>query len=120
MADQEKDDEARETYRVQGTSVEGQTLSRVIVEGSSTNPKRYADVGGDIELSEAEAADLKASGVKLRKQSDPDDSSDSASSDDSSGDQPQSTPGGEVPSQEQTGGDKPETTTGPSRPGGKR
>jgi hypothetical protein len=121
VADQEKDEQAKETYRVVGSSVQGQTLSRVILKGSSTNPERFADVGSDIELTAEEVADLKASGVKLRKQGDSEETPDSASNDDSSGDQPQSTPGGEVPSQEQASGDKPpEGTTGAGRPGGKR
>lgn len=115
MADTEK-------YRVLGASNPGQTLSRVIVEGSSTNPKRYADVGDEIELTEEEHTRLKASGVKLRKASDPEEKETSDdSSDDSSGDSPQQTPGGEVPAQSQAAGQAPEgTQSGAASRSGKR
>lgn len=103
MADTEK-------YRIQGSSVPGQTLSRVILKGSVSNPEEWADVGSDVELTEEQVARLKASGVKLRKTGDTEASSSGASSDDSS-DNPQQTPGGEVGSTDQSSGEeKPETT----------
>lgn len=48
-------------YRFDGDKTPGRKTGRIIVEGSSTNPIRYADKGGTVALSDDEATRLRKS-----------------------------------------------------------
>jgi hypothetical protein len=54
-------------YKLYGTKNQGERVNRVILEGSSSNPVRTIEVGGDaVELTEQEAEALLARGLDLR------------------------------------------------------
>jgi hypothetical protein len=57
------------TYKFGGSKTEGREVSRLILEGSSTNPTRYVDLGGSVELTDEEYERFKGS-YKLRKTDD--------------------------------------------------
>jgi hypothetical protein len=69
VADEEKSavDQPKERYRLLGMKTPGEKVDRVILEGSSTDPVRYIDLGGEGDLTADELADLRASGHDLRK-----------------------------------------------------
>lgn len=55
-------------YKLHGSKRQGERVDRVILEGTSSNPVKWMEVGGDaVELSEEQVADLRARGVDLRK-----------------------------------------------------
>lgn len=64
---------AKATYRLVGAKEPGERIDRLVLEGSSTNPVRYIDLGGEGELTEAEAeVARKEHGAVLRKVGDAD------------------------------------------------
>jgi hypothetical protein len=61
---------ADEKYIFNGSGNQGEVVDRLVLEGTSTNPKRYLDNGGDAEtLTEEEVKNLRKAGYKLTKQS---------------------------------------------------
>lgn len=85
MADEnEQDNTPKSKYKLVGAKGPGEKVDRIILEGTSSNPDRYIDTGGDAELTEAEAADLrKRFNVDLRKVGDVE-----SSNEDNEGDAP--------------------------------
>jgi hypothetical protein len=79
--DEEKAEEKSATtyrYKFIGTKGPGEKVDRLVLEGTSANPIRYIDVGGEGEMTEAEAETVRAEhGLVLRKVGEPD-SSDNA------------------------------------------
>jgi hypothetical protein len=61
---------ATETYRFGGSKVPGTASSRLILEGSVRDPKKYVDKGGTVELDEEQATSLRKRGYTLTKASD--------------------------------------------------
>jgi hypothetical protein len=61
---------ATETYKFGGSSTPGTASSRLILEGSVRDPKRYVDKGGTVELDEEHATALRKKGYKLTKSDD--------------------------------------------------
>lgn len=55
---QDQAEEPRTTYKFNGPKKQGSSTSRIIVEGSTMNPVRFADIGGSVDLTEAEHKDL--------------------------------------------------------------
>lgn len=57
-------------YKLYGSKRQGERVDRVILEGTSSNPVKWMDVGGDaVELSEENVAELRSRGVDIRKSS---------------------------------------------------
>lgn len=69
---------ATESYKFNGTKTPGEVVNRLVLEGSSTNPARYVEVGSTIELTDEEVKDLRSRNFNLTKASD--DSEESRSS----------------------------------------
>lgn len=60
-------DQPTENYRFTGMKESGEKVDRIILEGSSHEPVRWIDLGGEGELTESEVTELRASGHKLSK-----------------------------------------------------
>lgn len=54
-------------YRYTGHKKVGPPPARIVLEGSITNPERYVDLKGQIELEDEEVESLKSSGIELRR-----------------------------------------------------
>jgi hypothetical protein len=69
MADEEvKRSEATGRYKLVGAKGSGERVDRVLLEGTSTNPVRYLDLGTEIDLTEEEAEEIRSRHqVNLRK-----------------------------------------------------
>jgi hypothetical protein len=104
-------DSPLEVYKFTGMKDLGTHVDRIIVEGSTSNPERYVDLGGTIELTEEEASDLKASGHKLTKQSE------ESSKDDSGEGEPERGSTQTVASGAQAPASSPEKDKRPGSPG---
>lgn len=77
------DDGPKSRYKLVGAKGQGEKVDRLVLEGTSSNPTRYIDVGGEGEMTEKEAeVARKEHGVVLRKVGD------SEATDDSEGDAP--------------------------------
>lgn len=61
-------DSPREVYKFVGMKDAGYNVERIIVEGSTSNPERYVDKGGTIELTDEEVKHLRGLGHNLVKQ----------------------------------------------------
>jgi hypothetical protein len=55
-------------YKLHGSKRPGEKVDRVLLEGTSSNPVKWIDVGGDaVELNEEQVAELRSRGVDVRK-----------------------------------------------------
>jgi hypothetical protein len=55
-------------YKLHGSKRQGERVDRVVLEGSSVDPVRSIETGGEsVELSEEEVTRLRASGLDIRK-----------------------------------------------------
>lgn len=81
-------DETTERYRLLGMKGQGEKVDRVVLEGSSADPVRYIDLGGEGDLTEEEVKDLRASGHDIRKVGDSDEPDKSDSGDGNDGEAP--------------------------------
>lgn len=58
----------KSAYRFTGAKGQGEIIDRIIIEGSSSDPKVVLELGGEIELTEAEAVAFRNEyGVNLKK-----------------------------------------------------
>lgn len=60
-----KNDKAR--YKLLGTKNQGEQIARVVLEGSTSNPKRWIDLDGRADLTESEVERLRRQGLILHK-----------------------------------------------------
>lgn len=82
--DTKSDDGPKSRYKLVGAKGQGERVDRLVLEGTSSNPTRYIDLGGEGDMTEKEAETArKEHGVVLRKVGDPE-----ATDDDSEGDAP--------------------------------
>lgn len=54
-------------YRLTGHKEPGRRVSRLILEGTTSDPKRFVDNGGVIDLTSDEVTDLRKRGYELKK-----------------------------------------------------
>lgn len=103
---------ATEKYTYKGSKVPGKGAGRVILEGSVSDPKRYVDVGKDIDLSEDEVKNLRAKGLNLVKIGEADDEPDNTAD---TPEQQQEDQASGAPS----GGDEAKNKSGAGKPAGR-
>lgn len=56
-----------ETYRFTGSKVQGDNTQRIILEGSTSDPKRFIDRGNSGEMTEEEVKEYRAMGFNFTK-----------------------------------------------------
>lgn len=54
-------------YKFKGRKTHGDTTARLVLEGSTSDPKRYVDRDGEIELTDEEVESLRKNGYDFHK-----------------------------------------------------
>jgi hypothetical protein len=73
-AEDESTAQEKFVYKLMGSKGSGERVDRVVLEGTTANPVRYIDLGGEAEMTEEEAKQVSAEHyVRLRKQGEADD-----------------------------------------------